>query len=160
MRVKKKLRSGLAMARIPTAVRVVAIALIDPQGRVLLQKRRAGGRHGGLWEFPGGKVERAESPESALVREIAEELGVVVAPADLHAEGEVAENPAPECDEPSLVLKLYRCTRWRGEPGCLDAEEIGWFTPAEAAKLAVPPLDLPFVERLAAIVAAAAGESA
>ena len=141
------------MTRIPTAVHVVAIALIDGQGRVLLQKRRAGGRHGGLWEFPGGKVERAETPESALIREIAEELGIVVAPADLHEEGEVAEESSPGSDRPALVLKLYRCARWRGEPCCLDAEEIGWFTPAQAAELPVPPLDRPFIERLPAIVA-------
>lgn len=143
------------MARIPTAVRVVAIALIDPQGRVLLQKRKAGGRHGGLWEFPGGKVELAESPESALIREIAEELDVIVAPGDLCAEGEVAEDHAPGGDQPSLVLKLYRCARWSGEPRCLDADAIGWFAPVDAATLAVPPLDRPFIERLPAIVAAA-----
>ena len=141
------------MAKIPTAVRVVAIALIDGKGRVLLQKRRAGGRHGGLWEFPGGKVEPGETPESALIREIAEELGIEVLSADLCEEGEVAENPAPGSDRLPLVLKLYRCPRWRGEPCCLDAEEIGWFTPTEAAKLAVPPLDRPFIERLGAIVA-------
>lgn len=142
------------MTRIPTAVRVVAIALIDAKGRVLLQKRRAGGRHGGLWEFPGGKVEPGETPESALVREIAEELGIVVALADLRAEGEEAEEPAPHSDRTCLVLKLYRCARWSGEPRCLDAEAIGWFTPAEAAILAVPPLDLPFIARLGAIVGA------
>ena len=141
------------MAKIPTAVHVVAIALIDGRGRILLQKRRAGGRHGGLWEFPGGKIEPGETPESALIREIAEELGIAVAPADLCAEGEVAENPAPGSDRLPLVLKLYRCARWCGEPCCLDAEEIGWFTPVEAAMLAVPPLDRPFVERLGAIVA-------
>ncbi len=141
------------MTRIPTTVHVVAIALIDRQGRVLLQKRRVGGRHGGLWEFPGGKVERAETPESALIREIAEELGIVVAPADLYAEGEEAEESSPGSDWPPLVLKLYRCACWRGEPCCLDAEEIGWFIPADAAELPVPPLDRPFIERLPAIVA-------
>ena len=148
------------MAGIPTAVCVVAIALIDRKGRVLLQKRRAGGRHGGLWEFPGGKVEPAESPESALVREIAEELAIVVALADLRGEGEATEVPAPESEAPSLVLKLYRCARWCGEPRCLDAEAIGWFTPAEAGLLAVPPLDQPFIERLAEIVAGEPGEGA
>ena len=148
------------MAKIPTAVCVVAIALIDAQGRVLLQKRRAGRRHGGLWEFPGGKVERGETPELALVREIAEELGIAVAPGDLYAEGEVAEQFAPGNDRPPLVLKLYRCSRWSGEPCCLDADQIGWFTPAEAVQLPVPPLDLPFIARLGAIVAATACDGA
>ena len=148
------------MPKIPTVVCVVAVALIDTQGRVLLQKRRAGGRHGGLWEFPGGKMERGETPEFALIREIAEELGIAVRPADLYDEGEVAEESAPRSDRPPLVLKLYRCGRWCGEPSCLDAEEIGWFTPAEAAELAVPPLDLPFIARLKAIVAATNCDSA
>ncbi len=148
------------MTKIPTAVCVVAIALIDAQGRVLLQKRRAGGRHGGLWEFPGGKVERGETPVSALIREIAEELGIVVAPADLSGEGEVAEESAPDGGRPPLVLKLYRCVRWCGEPCCLDAEEVGWFAPADAADLPVPPLDQPFIERLAEIVAGELGDGA
>lgn len=140
------------MAKIPTAMDVVAIALIDSAGRVLLQKRKAGGRHAGLWEFPGGKVEPAETPESALVREIVEELGLAIDVYDLRAEGEVAERHGSQRDEPAIVLKLYSCARWRGEPHCLDAEAIGWFAPADAAKLAVPPLDRPFVERLPAIV--------
>ena len=148
------------MAKIPTAVQVVAIALIDGHGRVLMQKRTAAGRHGGLWEFPGGKVERAEAPKSALVREIAEELAIVVASADLRAVGETTECPAPENDRPALVLRLYRCTRWSGEPRCLDAEEVGWFTPSEAAVLDVPPLDRPFIERLGAIVAGEPGDRA
>ena len=145
------------MARIPTAMRVVAVALIDRRGRVLLQKRRAGARHGGLWEFPGGKVERGETPESALIREIAEELGVVVASADLFDQGEVGEDPG---SEPRVVLNLYRCARWDGEPRCLDAEAIGWFTAVQAATLAVPLLDQPFIDRLAAIVATPVGGTA
>ena len=142
------------MAKIPTAIRVVAIALIDRGGRVLLQKRRSEARHGGLWEFPGGKVERGESLESALIREIAEELGVIVASADLYEEGEVWEYPGRESQ---IVLNLYRCARWHGEPRCLDADAIGWFTAAQAATLDVPPLDQPFVARLEAIVASTVG---
>ena len=138
------------MTRIPTDTRVVCVALIDGCGRVLLQKRRADSRHGGLWEFPGGKIEPGESDESALVREIAEELGIAVALGDLQPQGESAE--PPDGDSP-VVLILYSCTRWRGEPRCLDGEAIGWFSPGEAGKLAVPPLDRPFIERLAAIVA-------
>ena len=148
------------MARIPTAVQVVVIALIDGHGRILLQKRRAGGRHGGLWEFPGGKVERGETPESALVRETAEELAIVVAVADLRAAGETTEFSAPQSNRPALVLKLYRCARWSGEPRCQDAEEFAWLTPSEAAVLDVPPLDRPFIERLGAIVAGGPGDSA
>lgn len=144
------------MTKIPTMTRVVAIALIDLRGHVLLQKRKTGADHGGLWEFPGGKVEPGESPHSALIREIAEELGVVVAAADLRDEGEAWDEPVIDDPHASrLVLKLYRCARWRGEPRCLDAEAIGWFSVAEAALLAVPPLDRPFIARLGTIVAAA-----
>ena len=142
------------MAKIPTGIRVVCVALIDGDGRVLFQRRRAGARHGGLWEFPGGKIEDGESRESALVREIAEELGVVVAADDLQPEGENADVGVGKSADPPLVLYLYSCVRWRGEPLCLDGEAIGWFAPREAAALAVPPLDRPFIERLPAIVAA------
>ncbi len=142
------------MARIPTGIRVVCAALIGPDGRALLQKRRAGSAHGGLWEFPGGKVEPGESRKSALVREIGEELGVVIAPGDLCPEGESSENPGGEA---ALVLFLYSCTSWIGEPRCLDGEAIGWFTPAEAAALAAPPLDRPFIARLPGIAGRALG---
>ena len=144
------------MAKIPTVTRVVALALIDPRGRILMQKRKAGADHGGLWEFPGGKVEPGESPYFALIREIAEELGVVVAAIDLRDEGEVwAEPISSDPQATRLVLNLYRCVRWRGEPRCLDAEAIGWFSVAEAVLLAVPPLDRPFIARLGMIVGAA-----
>lgn len=143
------------MAKIPTGVSVVCIALLDESGRVLLQKRRADSRYGGLWEFPGGKVEAGETGESALVREISEELGIVVAATDLHAEGASAGDDVGHPVAQPLVLYLYSCSRWRGEPHCLDHEAIRWFAPDEAALLAVPPLDRPFVERLPAIVAAA-----
>ena len=142
------------MAKIPTGVGVVCVALLDTDGRVLLQKRRADSRHGGLWEFPGGKVEPGESHESALVREIAEELGIVVAPADLRAEGDSAGNTEGDQGDPPVVLYLYSCDRWHGEPRCLEGEAIGWFAPQAAEALAVPPLDRPFIERLPALIAA------
>jgi 8-oxo-dGTP diphosphatase len=157
MRVKKRLIDAAAMAKIPTVTQVVAIALIDPCGRVLLQKRKATAHHGGLWEFPGGKVECGESREAALIREIDEELGVIVAAVDLGHEGEVEGVSGAGTQ---LVLDLYRCARWQSEPRCLDAAAIGWFTTAQAATLAVPPLDQPFVARLAAIVAATTGGGA
>ncbi|MDP3677446.1 MAG: (deoxy)nucleoside triphosphate pyrophosphohydrolase [Novosphingobium sp.] len=142
------------MENIPTAISVVCIALIDDLGRVLLQKRRPGSRHGGLWELPGGKVEPGESAKAALVREIAEELGIAVAPDDLRPAGISAEGPGKEL---ALVLILYSCIRWCGEPRCLDGEAIGWFAPRDAAKLAVPPLDRPFIERLPEIIGHAIG---
>ena len=115
----------------------MAVALIDPAGRVLMQKRRIGGAHGGLWEFPWGKVEASETPAAALIREIAEELGVVLTH-DALSPLTFATDPG----QPHVIL-LYTCRRWSGEPACLAGEELGWFAPAALASLAMPPLDIP-----------------
>ena len=123
-------------------VEVVAAALIDPDGRILLQQRRNDRQHGGLWEFPGGKVEPLETAISALIREIEEELGIGLDPGDL-AWLERAEDPAA-----GLVISLYTCWCWTGEPQCLDAAAIGWFTPDAFAALPMPPLDRPLAAAL------------
>ena len=136
------------MAKISTLIPVVAVALVAADRRVLLQQRRLGAMHGGLWEFPGGKVKQAESLESALVREIREELGIALDPADcapLSFASDPALPPAPR--EPYVVL-LYICRKWQGEPRCLDGEAIAWFDLEDLAGLAMPPLDVPLVEAL------------
>lgn len=125
------------MKNIPTLVPVVAAALIAPDGRVLMQRRRSGAQHGGLWEFPGGKVEAGEGLEQSLCRELEEELGIAVSPAALTPLS-FAATPG----EPVLLL-LFLCRSWQGEPQCLDGEEIGWFDPAALDELAMPPLDVP-----------------
>ncbi|WP_374531517.1 NUDIX domain-containing protein [Novosphingobium sp.] len=119
---------------------VVAIALIDSSARVLMQRRKLSGAHGGLWEFPGGKVEAAESPEAALIREVEEELGIALRSDALTPLG-FASRP----DDPYVVL-LYTCRRWDGEPVCLDGEEIGWFAADALMALAMPPLDVPLAK--------------
>ena len=100
-------------------------------------------------------MEPGETRESALVREIAEELGVAL---DEAAAKLVATSQAHEPGDAALVLFLYRCTAWTGEPACLDGEAIGWFTPDEAALLPTPPLDVPLLARLPAIVAGTLGD--
>jgi len=123
---------------------VVAAALVDGDGRVLLQQRAPGRAMAGLWEFPGGKVEDGELPEAALVRELHEELGIEVAAADL----------LPACfasaplGERHMILLLYLCHRWRGEPRPLDANALRWETPAAMRTLAMPPADEPLVDLL------------
>lgn len=117
------------------------MALVDEEGRVLLQKRAPGRSMAGLWEFPGGKVEPGETPEAALVRELWEELGIEVAPEAL----------APACfasealGEKHLVLLLSICRSWIGEPKALDAERISWVRVADMRALPMPPADTPLI---------------
>ncbi len=134
------------MKEFPTIVPVVAVALLDDSGRVLLQQRRVGRAHGGLWEFPGGKVEAGESLDLALRREIAEELGVTLDPAALRP-----LNFAAQPDEAHVVL-LYTCRAWAGELQCLDADAIGWFSAAELASLPLVPLDIALARDVRAVL--------
>lgn len=131
------------MEKNPTLM-VVAAALARPDGRVLLQQRPAGKAMAGLWEFPGGKVEPGERPEQALARELGEELGIDVEEAAL-APAAFASAPL---GERHLLLLLYLCRRWVGEPEPLDAEALCWVTPAEMRTLPMPPADVPLVDML------------
>ena len=129
------------MEKNPTTLFVVAAALTNQAGEILLQKRPAGKQMAGLWEFPGGKVESGESPESALVRELHEELGIEVSATNLR--------PITFASEPlqdrNLLLLLYRCTQWQGEPAALDSPELRWLRPAAMHGLPMPPADKPLV---------------
>ena len=118
---------------------VVAAALTDAAGRILLQMRPKGTEHAGLWEFPGGKIEPGEHPQSALVREMAEELGVVLDESALTPLGFAASDGTAARP---IILLLYRCHVWSGEPRCLEAEAIAWVVPGDFASLAMPPLDI------------------
>src|SRR5881227_4145659 len=89
---------------------VVAVALVDADGRVLLAQRPAGKPMAGLWEFPGGKVDPGETPETALIRELAEELGIDVAASCL-APFTFASHAYPEFH---LLMPLYLCRKWSG----------------------------------------------
>ncbi|HYI48059.1 MAG TPA: (deoxy)nucleoside triphosphate pyrophosphohydrolase [Allosphingosinicella sp.] len=132
---------------------VVAAALIDAQGRVLLQQRAPDRAMAGLWEFPGGKVEPGELPEAALVRELGEELGIAADAAGL----------MPACfasaalGERHMILLLYLCRTWRGAPRPLDASALKWLTPAQMAPDDMPPADRPLIPMLEALIAPGAG---
>ena len=123
---------------------VVAAALIDGAGRVLVQQRPSGRQMAGLWEFPGGKLEPGETPEAALVRELAEELGIVVAATDLMP----ATFASHGLDDRHLLLLLYVCRVWRGDPQALDAVALRWAKPDEMRTLPMPPADAPFIDVL------------
>jgi 8-oxo-dGTP diphosphatase len=123
---------------------VVAAALVDGDGRVLLQRRAPGRAMAGLWEFPGGKVEPGERPEAALARELEEELGIAVETAALSP----AAFASADNDGRHMLLLLYLCRRWLGEPRPLDAEALLWVRPAEMAGLPMPPADEPLIPLL------------
>ena len=127
------------MENSPTWICVVALAARDGEGRLLLQKRPIGKHHGGLWEFPGGKVEPFEKPAEALVREIAEELQIIVEETGLIPAGFAQE--AGRNDQRQIVLLLYTATTWAGEIRGLDGQEWGWFTLSDAAGLDLAPMD-------------------
>ncbi|UYY58607.1 (deoxy)nucleoside triphosphate pyrophosphohydrolase [Sphingomonas sp. S2-65] len=127
---------------------VVAAAMIDPEGRVLVQRRPAGTPMAGLWEFPGGKVEAGEVPETALARELEEELGIAVEAADLKPCAFASEGLGAR----HLLLLLYLVRTWRGAPIAQHAEALQWVHPSALRALAMPPADVPLVAALERLV--------
>ncbi|WP_343525935.1 (deoxy)nucleoside triphosphate pyrophosphohydrolase [Sphingomonas sp.] len=123
---------------------VVAAALVDREGRVLLQQRPMGKTLAGLWEFPGGKLEPGESPEEALVRELHEELGITVSLATLEPAGFATELLADR----HLLLLLYVIRAWQGSPVALEADGLLWRTTVAMGDLPMPPADEPLVRQL------------
>lgn len=122
-------------------VLVAAVALIDADGRVLLAQRPQGKSMAGLWEFPGGKVEPGETPEAALMRELAEELGIetwrsCLAPLAFASHG---------YDDFHLLMPLYACRKWQGVPQPREAQRLAWVRPAEMRRYPMPPADLPLI---------------
>jgi 8-oxo-dGTP diphosphatase len=127
---------------------VVAAALVDRDGRVLLQQRSPHRSMAGLWEFPGGKVEAYETPEHALIRELREELGIETDSSCL-APAVFASHPV---DGQHMILLLYVCRRWRGEPSPLDASALSWMRPNQMFAIEMPPADKPLIALLDALL--------
>ena len=125
-------------------VLVVACALIDPDGRILLAQRPPQKAMGGLWEFPGGKVEPGETPEATLIRELAEELGIAVQEACL-APFTFASHAYTDFH---LLMPLYVCRRWDGTPQALEHAAIRWVRPKDMGAYPMPAADLPLVPML------------
>lgn len=132
---------------------VVAAALLRSDGLVLMQRRPEGAVHGGLWEFPGGKVEPAESPESALLRELDEELGIAASHEVLRHVARAQDDGGAGSPPRPIVIDLYIVASWQGEPRCLPGAELGWFALETLASLAMPPLDSPLAEGLLQTIA-------
>jgi len=132
------------MEKIPTYLFVSAAALVDENGRILVQKRPEGKPMAGLWEFPGGKVETGETPESALVRELNEELGIVVEEPDLNPVAFASE----AVNDQHLILLLYVCNEWSGCIESADLLDLQWLPVDALHGLPMPPADGPLVHAL------------
>lgn len=123
---------------------VVAVALIDQQGRVLLARRPEGKKMAGLWEFPGGKLEPGETPEEALVRELREELAIETSPRDFAPF--VFASHAYEGFH--LLMPLFLCRRWRGEPQGREGQKLAWVAPEDLVEYPMPAADRPLIPML------------
>ncbi|MDG2002150.1 MAG: NUDIX domain-containing protein [Novosphingobium sp.] len=143
------LNRTINVANFSTALLVVAVALLDESGQVLLQKRREKSVHGGLWEFPGGKIEHGELAQLAASREISEELGLMIDPEDLDPLSFASGPGGGSQHGGQLVILLYTCSRWTGTPTCQGGELIAWYRADQLAGLAMPPLDYPLAAKLA-----------
>jgi 8-oxo-dGTP diphosphatase len=123
---------------------VVAVALVDADGRVLLAQRPEGKPMAGLWEFPGGKIHAGESPEAALIRELKEELDIDVTQACL-APFTFASH---RYETFHLLMPLYVCRRWNGTLRALEGQVLAWVRPAKLGEYPMPPADKPLVAML------------
>ena len=120
---------------------VVAAALIDVDGRVLLCRRPEGKAMAGLWEFPGGKIQEGETPEQALVRELQEELGI-----DTRDSCLAPLAFASHCyDDVQLLMPLFACRVWQGTPSAREGQKMAWVRPARLGDYPMPPADEPLV---------------
>jgi mutator protein MutT len=120
----------------------VSAALIFRKGKLLITQRHAKSHLGGLWEFPGGKLEAGETFEQCLVREIREELGVAI------SVGELFEEVAHRYPEKSVHLKFFICQLVAGEPQPLDCAAIKWVAKSELAGFEFPAADARLLEKL------------
>ena len=127
---------------------VVACALVDADGRVLIAERPAGKAMAGLWEFPGGKVHADERPEDALIRELREELGIVVNEACL-APLTFASHTYPDFH---LLMPLYVCRRWEGTVSAQEGQKLAWVRPNRLKDYPMPPADIPLISHLTTLL--------
>ena len=125
-------------------VLVAAAALVDADGRVLIARRPDDKQLGGLWEFPGGKVEPGERPEAALIRELKEELSIDVTEACLAP----LTFASHAYEHFHLLMPLYVCRRWKGMARGVEGQELAWVRPVKLRDYAMPPADIPLIAHL------------
>ena len=129
-------------------VLVAACALVDADGRVLIAQRPAGKTMAGLWEFPGGKIEDRERPEQTLIRELREELGIVVSEACLAPLTFASHSYA----DFHILMPLYVCRRWEGTVAAMEGQQLAWVKPNRLRDYDMPPADVPLVSHLLALL--------
>lgn len=122
---------------------VAAAALVRDDGRLLLAQRPEGKSMAGLWEFPGGKLEPGEHPELALARELREELGIEVAEKNLSAFAFASHT----YERFHLLMPVYLCRQWTGEPESREGQQLVWVDPMEAPDYPTPAADIPLIQR-------------
>ena len=127
---------------------VVACALIDVDKRILIAQRPEGKTLAGLWEFPGGKVEAGERPEETLIRELMEELGIVVREACLAPLAFASHAYA----DFHLLMPLYVCRRWEGTVTAREGQRLAWVRPNRMRDYPMPPADEPLVAHLTTLL--------
>jgi 8-oxo-dGTP diphosphatase len=129
-------------------VLVAACALIDADGRVLIAERPHGKSMAGLWEFPGGKVDPGERPEDALIRELKEELGIVVNEACLAP----LTFASHSYEDFHLLMPLYVCRRWEGMVTAREGQKLAWVRPNRLKEYPMPPADVPLISHLTTLL--------
>ena len=127
---------------------VSAVALIDPDGRVLLTQRPEGKSLAGLWEFPGGKIEPGETPEAALIRELKEELDIdtwssCLAPLTFASHA---------YEDFHLLMPLYICRRWEGLAIAREGQSLAWVRPNKLRDYPMPAADIPLIPHLTGLL--------
>ena len=129
---------------------VSAVALIDRDGRVLLAQRPEGKPMAGLWEFPGGKIEPGETPETALIRELDEELGINTAASCLAPLSFASHRYAASDSRAAfhLLMMLYVCRRWQGRPQPIEGGALKWLRPQQLRDYPMPEADIPLIAAL------------
>lgn len=148
MRCEEALEHPKPVAPELPVVLVAAAAIIDKNNRILLAKRPEDKAMAGLWEFPGGKVEKGELPEFALMRELEEELGIETRPCCFFPVAFASHS----YDKFHLLMPLFTCRVWKGSIKAAEHDELAWVAVNDLYDYPMPEADIPLVATLSEIL--------